>query len=315
MPARNEIQNEILSAKNTAQDDVRRKYIKQLSEYTGRDTIIYITAYTTGKMLAIPPSLVSIVNDDIHGFMSALNGLKNDKLDLIIHSPGGTVEATEQIVNYLRAKYKHIRAIIPQSAMSAATMLACACDEIVMGKHSAIGPIDPQITFPTQTGLFTAPAQSLLSEFEQAKAEVIANPNVAPIWVSKLKNLPHGILDICKNTTDLSIEKVKLWLCSFMFKNEPDCDVKANKIATWLGTASNHKTHGRPIPLNIAKDQGLKIVELESDQELQDKVLSVFHSSIVTIEVTNCIKLIENQNGIGTYIQVQVNLNPKQPSN
>lgn len=307
MPARNDIQNEIISAKNSAQDNVRRKYIKELSDYSGRDTIIYITAYTTGKMGNIPPALVSVMNDDIHGFMSAVNGLKNDKLDLIIHSPGGSAEAAEQIVNYLRAKYKHIRAIIPQSAMSAATMIACACDEIVMGKHSAIGPIDPQITFPTPTGAFTAPAQSLLSEFEQAKAEIIANPNVAPLWVNKLNNLPHGILDICKNTTDLSIEKVELWLSSFMFNGEMDGKVKAKKIANWLGTASNHKTHGRPIPYNIARDVGLKIIELESDQDLQEKVLSVFHSSIVTIEVTNCIKLIENQNGKGTYIQV----NPK----
>lgn len=307
MPARNDIQNEIISAKNSAQDNVRRKYIKELSDYSGRDTIIYITAYTTGKMGNIPPALVSVMNDDIHGFMSAVNGLKNDKLDLIIHSPGGSAEAAEQIVNYLRAKYKHIRAIIPQSAMSAATMIACACDEIVMGKHSAIGPIDPQITFPTPTGAFTAPAQSLLSEFEQAKAEIIANPNVAPLWVNKLNNLPHGILDICKNTTDLSIEKVELWLSSFMFNGEMDGKVKAKKIAKWLGTASNHKTHGRPIPYNIARDVGLKIIELESDQDLQEKVLSVFHSSIVTIEVTNCIKLIENQNGKGTYIQV----NPK----
>ena len=199
MPARIDIQNEILTAKNAAQDNVRRKYIANLSNYTQRDTIVYLTAYTTGKMPNIPPSAVSIMNDDIHGFMSALHGLKNDKLDLIIHSPGGSAEAAEQIVNYLRAKYQHIRAIIPQSAMSAATMIACACDEIILGKHSAIGPIDPQVTFPTPTGLFTAPAQSLLSEFEQAKAEVIANPNVAPIWVSKLMNLPHGILDICKN--------------------------------------------------------------------------------------------------------------------
>lgn len=307
MPARNDIQNEIISAKNAAQDNVRRKYIKEISDYTNRDTIIYITAYTTGKMANIPPALVSVINDDIHGFMSALNGLKNDKLDLIIHSPGGSAEAAEQIVNYLRAKYNHIRAIIPQSAMSAATMIACACDEIVMGKHSAIGPIDPQITFPTPTGAFTAPAQSLLSEFEQAKAEIIANPNIAPLWVSKLKNLPHGILDICKNTTDLSIEKVELWLSSYMFKGEADGKDKAKKIAKWLGTASNYKTHGRPIPFNIAKAEGLKIIELEQDQELQEKVLSVFHSTIVTIEVTNCIKLIENQNGKGTYIQV----NPK----
>lgn len=303
MPARNDIANEILNAKNAAQDNVRRKYIAELANYSTRDTIIYITAYTTSKMSIIPPSLVSIVNDDIHGFMSALHGLSNDKLDLIIHSPGGSAEAAEQIVNYLRAKYSHIRAIVPQSAMSAATMIACACDEIILGKHSAIGPIDPQITFPTPTGLFTAPAHSLLAEFEQAKSEVATNSNLAPIWVNKLRNLPHGILDICKNTTELSIIVVEKWLKSFMFKQDADKDAKSNDIANWLGTASNHKTHGRPIPISEARSKGLKVIELESDPTLQEKVLSVFHSTILSIEVTNCIKIIENQNGKGKFSQ------------
>ena len=96
--------------------------------------------------------------------MTAMHGQSKDQLDLIIHSPGGHVEAVEQIINYLRSKYSHIRAIVPQSAMSAATMLACACDEIVMGKHSAIGPIDPQMTFRRANNIITtAPATLLLT--------------------------------------------------------------------------------------------------------------------------------------------------------
>lgn len=306
MPDRDTITNEILQAKYTAQDSVRRKYIAELAAYTGRDTIVYCTAYTTAKMSFIPPAASSIMPEDIQGFMAALNGLKNSNLDILIHSPGGSAETTEQIVNYLRAKYSHIRAIIPQSAMSAATMLACACDEIIMGKHSAIGPIDPQITFPTPTGLFTAPAQSLLNEFEQAKSEINKNPNLAPIWISKLKNLPHGVLDICKNTSLLSIEKVQQWLMSYMLKDDSEREQKAEDIASWLGVAENHKTHGRPIPIKEALEHGLKIVPLESDNELQEKVLSVFHSSIVTIEVTNCVKFIENQIGKGKYFQLDL---------
>ncbi len=306
MPTNNNIREEILNAKGAAQDSIRRKYIKRLSDYTKRDTILYVTAYATGKMTNIPSSFISVMNDDVQGFMSALHGLKNDKLDLIIHSPGGSAEAAEQLVNYLRSKYNHIRAIIPHSAMSAATMIACACDEIVMGKHSAIGPIDPQITFPTPTGYFTAPAQSIINEFEKAKQEIIANPNVAPIWVNKLKNLPHGILNICDNTIQLSIDKVLLWLKSYMFKDDEDKEQKSERIAKWLGTASNHLTHGRPIPYSIAEQQGLKIIKLESDQELQERVLSVFHASMVTMNVTNCVKIIENQKGVGNYLQLNV---------
>lgn len=311
MPARDKIQQEILNAKNAAQDNIRKQYLKELNEHTKRDTILYASSFASKKLPQLPGFLISITNEDIQGFMSSLNGLKGDKLDLILHSPGGSLEAAEQIVNYLRAKYKHIRAIVPQNAMSAATMIACACDEIVMGKQSAIGPIDPQITFPTQNGHFTAPAQSIINEFNQAKAEIIADPKVAPIWVNKIHSLPHGILDICQNTTKLAKEKVSTWLEAYMFKGEADAKAKADKIATWLGNADLHKTHGKPICMKEAKEQGLKIVELESEQEFQDKVLSVYHATLITLEITNCIKFIENHDGNGWYLAVNINAKQK----
>jgi len=165
MPTLHEIQEAILSRKGGAQDEIRRRHLRKLHEYTGNDTILFATAFTSGKLPSIPAFVVSVTLEDVQAFMSALHGLKGDSLDLIIHSPGGQMEAAEQIVNYLRAKYQRIRAIIPQNAMSAATMMACACDRIIMGKHSAIGPIDPQVTFPTERGHFTAPAHAILKEF------------------------------------------------------------------------------------------------------------------------------------------------------
>jgi ClpP class serine protease len=56
--------------------------------------------------------------------MGVFYELKGKDLDLIVHSPGGSPEATEAIVTYLRSKFNDIRVIVPQAAMSAATMLA-----------------------------------------------------------------------------------------------------------------------------------------------------------------------------------------------
>lgn len=55
----------------------------------------------------------------------------------------------------------------------------------------------------------------------------------------------------------------------------------------------------------VAQAEGLKVIALEDDQNLQEKILSVFHSTIVTFEVTNCVKIIENQEGVGAYITVK----------
>jgi hypothetical protein len=245
--------------------------------------------------------------------MSALYGLKNDQLDIIIHSPGGSMEAADQIVQYLRSKYNHIRAIIPQNAMSAATMLSCACDCIIMGKHSAIGPIDPQVTFPTANGAFTAPAQAILDEFERAKAEITQNQGAAALWINKFQSYPHGFLNLCQSTLQLSKEKVEDWLKTWMLKNDTDKDKKAQSIAAWLSNANEHKTHGRPINFQKARDAGLVVKLLEEDQNLQELVLSTFHAAMVTFMVTPCVKIVENHNGKGLYTRIEIQAIPAMP--
>lgn len=297
MPNYNEIEDEIFKAKSQAQDFIRRKYLKDLSDYKNVDVLLY--SRSTNK--PVPPQFIqalSINLEDVASFMTALNGMKRKELYLIIHSLGGSLEATEQIVSYLRQKYNKITAIIPQSAMSAATLLACACDEIIMSKHSAIGPIDPQID-----GI---PAHAILEEFKKAQEDVSTNPKSSPIWLNRIKSLPFGILKICEETNKLSKEKASKWLREYMFKNDKDGIDKAKDIAEWLGNFENHKTHGHPISITEAKKHGLKVIALEDDQELQDKVLSVFHSTMISFSVSPCIKIVENHDGRGRFL----NLNP-----
>lgn len=301
MSTRNEILKEINQYRSVGQDIIRRRYLKELSEYTGNDTLIYASAFPC-SIPNIDPNLTSVGFSDIQGFMTCLNKLKGDKLDIIIHSPGGSLEATEQLVNYLRSKYSYIRAIVPQNAMSAATMLACACDEIVMGKQSAIGPIDPQMIMPSGNGTVNViPAHSICEEFEVAKKEIAVNPAMANVWAPRLLNIPFGYLDLCKKTIELSKSKVGEWLNSYMFKGE---EGKGYSIAEWLGDFNQHKTHSRPINYELAREKGLKVTLLEDDQELQNRVLNTFHATMITFESVPCVKIIENHLGNGSYTMV-----------
>lgn len=312
MPTRNEIAEQIVQAKAAAQDTIRRKFFKQLHEYTNRDAILYASSFSSRKGIEMPGLFLSIVPEDIQGFMSALHGLKGETLDLILHSPGGSLEAAEQIVTYLRSKYQNIRAIVPQNAMSAATMIACACDEILMGKHSALGPIDPQVTVPTGAGPFTAPAQSILDEFERAKKEVADDPRTAPLWVTRIQAYPQGVLVMCQDAIELSKERVTEWLDKYMFANQNQ--KRGRHIADWLGNAKLHKSHGRPIGIEQAREKGLRITAIEDDQELQERVLSLFHATTVTFDTTNCLKFIENHLGKGSYVNVNVTPVPNPPA-
>jgi len=308
MPTKTEIHEEINSlrrASEQAPDNVRRRYLRELSSHTGRDTIIYASAFTTKRHERLPSIFLSILTEDIEGFMAALHGLRGDSLDLILHSPGGSLEAAEQIVEYLRGKYRSIRAIVPQNAMSAATMIACACDSIVMGRHSAIGPIDPQMTIQTPSGPYTAPAQAILGEFDEAKEDILKEPRLALLWHKKLDAFPAGLLKQCEYAKKLSEEKVADWLQRYMFRDRPDREALALMVSAWLAKTDEHKSHGRPIMLDLALERGLKVEILEDDQQLQELVLSVFHSTVATFETTACAKLIENQNGRGQYALVE----------
>ncbi|MEO0075758.1 MAG: serine protease [candidate division WOR-3 bacterium] len=287
-----EIRSQIQAGDQQAFDTIRNKYLKELSSYTGRDTIIYASRWTQGDA---PPNLVSITDEDIHAFMEAIAGLKCENLDLIIHSGGGSAEATDAIVSYIRQKFKHIRIIIPQAAMSAATMLACSADIIVMGKQSSIGPIDPQFILQTAVGVQAIPAHAILEQFKKAQEDCSANPKNLNSWLPMLSQYGPALLVRCQDQIDFGKELVGNWLKAYMFKDEgteiPD------KIAEYLSNHSNFNTHGKHINIDKAIEIGLKIEKLENNQDFQDKVLSAFHATMHAFGSTNTAKIIANQNG------------------
>src|SRR5438874_430873 len=116
-------------------DKVRRKYLALHYQRSKRATILYATKWTDVDP-EVPPNAVAVADGDMQGFMEACYEVEEKQLDLILHSPGGSLEAAEAIVDYLRARFDHIRVIVPHAAMSAATIIACAADEILMGEHS-----------------------------------------------------------------------------------------------------------------------------------------------------------------------------------
>lgn len=120
---------------------VRREYLKQLSDYTGRNTILYYSAWLQKSLMANGTFDFGINDNDKTGFMTCIYQLDKTKgLDLILHTPGGDISATESLVVYLQSIFgKDIRVIIPQMAMSAGTMISCSAKEIIMGKHSKFG--------------------------------------------------------------------------------------------------------------------------------------------------------------------------------
>ncbi|GJM28759.1 MAG: serine protease [Cyclobacteriaceae bacterium] len=291
MPTWNEILKEI-GAQPNAFDHIRRQYLSDLSAKTGRNTIIYYSGWLQKGNLAQKGFRFDIVDSDKMGFMSTIKGLtRNRGLDLVLHTPGGSIGATESIVHYLKTMFGNdIRAIVPQIAMSAGTMIACSCKEIIMGKHSNLGPIDPQIN-----GM---PTHGIIEEFNRAKAEIAADPNTIAVWQTILSRYSPTLIGECQKAIRWSESIVEDWLKKNMFRGDPDKNDKVSKILSELASHALTLSHDRHLPIDILKDKlGLKIIALEDDPELQDKVLSVHHACIISLTQTPAYKLIENQDG------------------
>lgn len=266
-------------------DCIRREYLRELSEFTERNTIIYYSAFQTKKV-----NDMDINDRDMQGFMNAVKGLDGSKgLDLILHTPGGDPNAAESIVKYLRDKFNNdIRVIVPHMAMSAGTMIACAAKEIVMGKHSSLGPIDPQFG-----GVSAYEIQKL---FQDAKADIVANPAAVVYWQIQLMRYPPAFIYEAINAITLSSVLVKEWLESCMLSS-PDDTMTVDRVVNSLNEHTISLTHARHFNHVDCKRFGLKIVDLEADQVFQDKVLSLHHITMNTLEATSAVKIIENQEG------------------
>lgn len=291
--------NELLkSGRKDALDVTRRKYLKQLHAHTNRDTILYATKWTEAAA-DVSPGLLQINFEDVHGMMEVVKGLNSKKLDLILHSPGGSPDATKAVVDYLRKKFDDIRVIVPQAAMSAATMLTCAADRVVLGKHSSLGPIDPQMNLATPLGIRAVPAQAIRDQFRQAQDEC-KDPHKLASWLPILNQYGPGLLIECENAQKLSEELVSTWLTQYMFKGDPEATKKGTAIAKSLADHKSHKSHGRVIDRDEARKLGgvgLKVEDLEKDQTFQDLVLSVFHATAHTLNQPGPVKIVENHQG------------------
>ena len=270
-------------------DGIRRKYLANLHTLTGRPVILYSTDWFQSQDPAVAISL-----EDMQGMMEVCKDLSGPALDVILHSPGGQAEAAASIVRYLRSKFTEIRVFVPLAAMSAATMWALSANVIVMGKHSQLGPIDPQVIMGEGAG--RVPARALIEEFDRAKEEIATNPQTLGAWLPILQKYPAGVLTQAETADELARRLVEEWLAVYMFGGREDAQSEAQRIAAWFGDYGTHRSHSMGISRDQAEEQGLTIEKLEADQTLQDAVLSVHHATMHSFAGA-AVKIIENHLG------------------
>ena len=118
----------------------RKKMLSKISKIRdGRDVLVFASDLSKGR------APIGIEYTDLLAVQDQLENLSGQAIDIVLETPGGLGEVVEDIVSLVRGRYEKVGMIVPGYAKSAGTIFAMAGDEILMGKGSALGPIDGQL--------------------------------------------------------------------------------------------------------------------------------------------------------------------------
>jgi hypothetical protein len=217
-------------------------------------------------------------------------------VDVLIHSPGGSPDATERIVNILRNRFKEVHFLIPHSAYSAATMLALSGDSVTLHPSATLGPIDPQLN--------GTPARSIKRGFEKVRDIIKAEgPEALPAYIPLIEKYTLHLLEICDDSEKLSKELVSNWLRDYMLKGQKNTKNRIEKAVEYFSNYDTHLLHSRPLVFD--KIQQFKLNIYQSDELLSELLWEAFILLNGFMLITNFVKLYENGYGISYGKQYQ----------
>lgn len=211
-------------------DASRQRFIRKLEKKRGSRVLTLIHRQEEMRIFGFPVTQSSAI-DDAEAVMRAINLTDNDvPIDLIMHTPGSLVIAAEQIAWAMKQHPAKVTVFVPHYAMSGATLIALAADEIVMDENAVLGTIDPQIG--------GRPAASILKILD---------------WKD-----PKEIDDETLILTDIAqkaLNQVKICALNIM-RGRMD-DEKAADVAEVL--TQGQWTHDYPITVDMARELGIPI--------------------------------------------------------
>jgi ClpP class serine protease len=213
----------------------RYQAISTFEQQRNSRVILLIHRQESISLLGIPLSRYISIEDSEQILRAIRLTPPNVPIDLILHTPGGLVLATEQIARALIRHQGKVTVFVPHYAMSGGTMLALASDEIVMDENAVLGPVDPQ--------LGTSPAASILQVLEEKPMSEIDDQtlimaDIARKAIAQVQRFVRTLLE-----DNIPVQKI----------NPEDIDTIIDKLTT------GQVTHDYPITVEEATEMGLPI--------------------------------------------------------
>jgi len=144
----------------------RLRQIRRIEVKRGTRAITLIHRQVSMAFFGIPVMRFIDINDSEAVIRAIHLTDKNTPIDFVVHAPGGLALASLQIAHALRAHPAKVTVHVPHYAMSGATLIALAADEIVMDEHAVLGPVDPQVGAYPAASVLAAVARKNVNEVE-----------------------------------------------------------------------------------------------------------------------------------------------------
>jgi len=172
-----------------------------------------------------------------------------DDVDVIIDSFGGDADAAYHMAKLIDGHFKgNIKYVVPRFAKSAATLMVCGGNKIVMGETSELGPLDPQIRQDDGSYISAKAVQATLELIKKhLNKEDKHGLELATILASRINPL---VLGQYESSIDIAKEYQRELLMTRMLKSKKKADV--DKIVERFATGYTH--HSRVITCVEAKD-------------------------------------------------------------
>jgi ClpP class serine protease len=203
---------------------------------------------------------------------------EKSNIDVILFSHGGDPDQAYIIGTLLQeCATKKLTIIIPRYAKSAATLLTCAADEIVMLPASELGPVELMIETP-ETKRYV-PVRTFVESIEMI-AKMDLGEMKLDVLKETLNRIPITELRDFERLSEYTKSLAEKLLTRRMFKGDSE---KAKEIAKKL--CEGYKSHSAPITLFDAKEIGLKLIDVPKDVEnLLWKLHKLWISTVIEYE-------------------------------
>jgi ClpP class serine protease len=218
------------------QMEVRRvRALQEFQQERKSRVILLIHRQESISLLGIPLSRYITIEDSEQILRAIRLTPPNVPIDLILHTPGGLVLATEQIARALIRHPSKVTVFVPHYAMSGGTMLALASDEIIMDANAVLGPVDPQ--------LGNYPAASIL--------KVVADKPIGDVDDQTL---------IMADLAGKAIQQVQRFVRTLLKDSIPKQKVLPENIEPIIEALTTGRvTHDYPVTVEEATEMGLPV--------------------------------------------------------